>query len=441
MAEPNGPESPSAQDVIAAADALQGEAVEMLSALVRLESTFGDEADAQHFMAHIFAGLGLPVDRFKIDIDALKDLPGFSPADWSYDGKENVVATHRSRHNTGRSLILNGHIDVVPPGPADMWSNPPFEPVVRDGRLYGRGSGDMKAGIVAFIMAFKALQRLGVQPAAPVYLQTVVEEECTGTGTLACLARGYRADAAIIPEPFNLGMMAAQVGVMWFRVRVRGKPAHVLDTSAGTNAIEAAFDLVKALKRLEARWNAADLRHPAYAGHSHPINFNLGLIKGGEWPSSVPSECSFDMRVSFFPGVDLAEVRRRIEATIARAAAAHPGLRDSPPEITYSGFQAEGCNVDPEGEMMRLLADINLRVTGREAPLVASTATTDARFFNLYGDIPATCYGPEAQNIHAIDESVGLESLRDVTRVLALFIAEWCGTEPLFDPRGERMRG
>ncbi len=431
MAEGERAPMPSESDIIGAVDALDGEALAMLSALVRHGSTLGNEAGAQDFMARSFAALGLSVDRFEIDLEAIKDRPGFSPVDWSYAGKTNVVATHQPRRNTGRSLILNGHIDVVPTGPADMWADPPFEPVVRDGRLYGRGGGDMKAGIVAYTMAFKALQNLGVAPAAPVHMQSVVEEECTGNGALACLARGYTADAAIIPEPFDHMLMTAQMGVMWFRVHLRGKPAHVLDTSAGVNAIEAAFDVVQALKGLEERWNDPDRRHPAYVDDSHPINFNLGVIRGGEWPSSVPTECSFEMRVGFFPGVALADVRRDIEATIADAAAAHPGLRESPPVVDFVGFQAEGCSVDEGGDMMRALADAHLRVTGRDAERRATTATTDARFFNLYGDIPATCYGPEAQNIHGIDESVGLDSLRDVTRVLALFIAKWCGLEPI----------
>ena len=210
----------------------------MLSDLVRHGSTLGNEASAQYHMAEVFAGLGLTVDKFEIDVNTIKDRPGFSPVDWSYAGKENVVGVHQPRRNTGRSLIFNGHIDVVPTGPEDMWTDPPFEPVVRDGRLYGRGGGGMKAGIVAYTMAFKALRNLGVQPAAPVYLQSVVEEECTGNGALACLALGYAADAAIIPEPFEQSLMTAQIGVMWFRVLVRGKPAHVLDTSAGVKAIE-----------------------------------------------------------------------------------------------------------------------------------------------------------------------------------------------------------
>ena len=123
-----------------------------------------------------------------------------------------------------------------PIGAEELWSSRPFEPVVRDGRLYGRGSGDMKAGIAAYVVAFEAIRKLGLQPAAPVYLQSVVEEECTGNGALACLHRGYRADAAVIPEPFNETILSAQVGVMWLQVEVLGRPAHVLNAAQGVNA-------------------------------------------------------------------------------------------------------------------------------------------------------------------------------------------------------------
>ena len=423
--------TPKTEDLIAAADALYAEGVEMLCDLVRFDSTLGNEAEAQNHVAGLFADLGLEVDKFEIDIKAIQDQPGFSPVDWSYAGKENVVGVHQPRANTGRSLIFNGHIDVVPTGPVDMWTDPPFEPVIRDGRLYGRGGGDMKAGIVSYILAFKALQSMGLQPAAPVYLQSVVEEECTGNGALACLARGYTADAAVIPEPFEQSLMTSQFGVMWFRVHVRGKPAHVLDTSAGINAIEAAFELVGALKELEARWNEEDVRHASYVGDKHPVNFNLGVIHGGEWASSVPTECTFHMRVGFFPGVKLAEVREKIKQTIADAAVSNPGMKDTPPRVEFVGFQAEGCTIDPNEEMMRMMAEAHERVMGEAPALRATTATTDARFFNLYGKIPATCYGPEASTIHGIDESLSLDSFKQVTRVLTLFLAEWCGVEPI----------
>ena len=256
--------------ILDAAAKLREDGVRLLAELVRLPSLLGQEGAAQDLMERTFADLGLEVDRFAIDEAALKEQPGWSPSLISYEGRENVVGIHRPRNTAGRSLILNGHIDVVPTGPEELWSAPPFEPVIRDGRMYGRGAGDMKAGIAAFVMAFKALRSLGLQPAAPVYLQSVVEEECTGNGALACVARGYRADAAVITEPFNHTLQVAQIGVVRCEVEVTGRPAHVLDTGAGINAIEAAYRILSHLKRLETAWNHPEGRHPAYAGHHHP---------------------------------------------------------------------------------------------------------------------------------------------------------------------------
>lgn len=415
--------------LIEAVDARSGWAVELLSALVREPSELGGEAGAQALMAGTFQALGLDVDRFEIDEDALRHLPGYSPSIMSYDGRENIVGVHRPASPKGRSLILNGHIDVVPTGPAELWTTPPFEPVVRDGRLYGRGAGDMKAGIVAYTTAFAALRDLGLVPAAPVYLQSVIEEECTGNGALACLHRGYTADAAIIPEPFNHTLMTAQLGVLWLRLTVTGTPSHALNTAAGCNAIDAAGRLVEHLRALEELWNTDAHKHDAFAAHPHPVNFNLGGIEGGEWASSVPSRCTVDLRIGFYPGMTVEQVKADVERAIARARRDDPLIRQAEVEINYEGFQAEGCIIDRGHPMMNLLADCHHRVRGDMPRDLAVTCTTDARFFNLYGDTPATCYGPEATHIHGIDESVSLESLRDVTRVLALFMASWCGVE------------
>jgi len=418
--------------ILDAADAAQTRCVDLLSDLVRQPSLLGDEAGAQALMADRFAALGLDVDRFTVDEAAISQLPGFSPPvrPGAYAGRENVVGVHRPRETKGRSLILNGHIDVVPTGPAELWTTPPFEPRVKDSRLYGRGAGDMKAGIAAYTAAFEALASLGYRPAAPVYLQSVIEEECTGNGALACLHRGYRADAAVIPEPFNHTLSVAQVGVMWVQLVVTGTPAHVLDTSAGTNAIEAAWTLAAHLKALEIRWNEPGRRHHAFCNHSHPININLGRIEGGEWTSSVPTRCTVDLRLGFFPGEDPHAVRGEVADALTRALHGDPALAGVSAELAWTGFQAEGCDIDPAHPLMTMLADSHRAVRGDEPRHVALTCTTDARFFALYGDTPATCYGPEATRIHGIDESVSLDSVRDVTRVLALFIAGWCGLEP-----------
>lgn len=416
---------PTEQQILDAVAEERAEAVELLKDLVREPSILGNEGGAQDIMAGVFGSLGLEVDRFEVDLNALSSLPGFSPPMIDYTGRENVVGVSRPKGAAkGRSLILNGHIDVVPVGNEAVWTNPPFHPVERDGRLYGRGSGDMKAGIVAYVAAMRALARLGVRPAADVYLQSVIEEECTGNGALACLHRGYRADAAIIPEPFNHTLMTAQLGVMWFTVDLSGKPAHVLDTSAGFNAIEAVYPIMQSLKGLEERWNHADVRHPLYEQHAHPINFNLGKIQGGDWTSSVPAVCRFDLRVGFFPGTPLDQVKAEVEAAIRQGAPEGVTV-----EIGYRGFHAEGAVMDRDWPMMKELAAIHEQLCGTPVEHQASTATTDARFFVLYGDTPATCYGPEADSIHGIDESVSLDSMNRVTEVLALFIARWCGLE------------
>ena len=416
-------------DILAAVESLQRDMVNLAMTLVRYPSLNGNEAGAQDFMEGLFRGMGLATERFEVRDADLKNLPGYSPSVGQWERHDNVVAIHRPRQSGGRSLILNGHIDVVPIGAEELWSRPPFDPVVRDGRLYGRGSGDMKAGTAAYVTAFRALKSIGLQPAAPVFMQSVVEEECTGNGALACLHRGYKADAAIIPEPFGHSILSAQIGVMWLSVEVFGKPAHVLNAAQGINAIEAAFTLWHGLQSLEAQWNETGNRHPAFAHLEHPIRFNLGKINGGEWASSVPTRCVMELRCAFYPGVPAAQARAAVEARLAETIKRDPTLAGISHRVRYAGFQAEGFVLDGTAPLLTALAAAHSHVMNKDAEWFASSATTDARSFNLYGGIPATCYGPEAQNIHGIDESVSIESTLRVAQVLALFMARWCGLE------------
>ena len=212
--------------------------------LIRHPSVRGREQTGQDFLADRYRERGYGLDRWALQVEEIARHPGFSPVTIDYENSFNLVATHRPREDKGRSLILNGHVDVVPVGPLDMWTHPPFDPVIEGDWLYGRGSGDMKAGLVLNLAALDALRRLGYQPAARVHLQSVVEEECTGNGALAALLRGYKADAAIITEPTNHALVRANLGVIWLRVHLRGKPVHVLEAGSGANAIEMERDLV-----------------------------------------------------------------------------------------------------------------------------------------------------------------------------------------------------
>ena len=387
-------------------------------------------------MARELTGRGMEVDRWQIDVADIRDMPGFSPVIGDYEDAVNVVGTHRSTTRKGRSLILNGHIDVVPEGPLEMWDSPPFAPRVEGGWMYGRGAGDMKAGLASNLFALDALRACGVAPAADVFFQSVVEEECTGNGALACLQRGYRAEAALIPEPFAEQLVTAQLGVIWFQVHLKGLPTHVAYAGSGSNAIEAAIPLIAALHEMEARWNAPACRHVDYAHHDHALNLNIGKFHGGDWASSVPAWCVFDVRMGIFPGQDIEAAKAEIEEVLRQAARDNAFLRNNTPEIVYHGFHAEGYALSQDKSAaatgaIGALEGAHRRVSGTELDTAAITATTDARFFGLYADTPALVYGPKAEAIHGFNERVELESMRRVTQATALFIADWCGLEPV----------
>ncbi|MCT4609441.1 MAG: ArgE/DapE family deacylase [Pelagimonas sp.] len=408
--------------------------VAFLADLTAHPSTRGNEQSAQAFMAMALTDRGYALDQWQIDVTEIQHLPGFSPVLGPYDDAVNVVGTHRSKTGTGRSLILNGHVDVVPAGPLDMWDTPPFEPRVEDGWLYGRGGGDMKAGLVSNLFALDALSACGMAPAADVFYQSVVEEECTGNGALACLARGYTADAALIPEPFSEHLVTAQLGVLWFQVLLKGMPTHVAYAGSGANAIEAAVPLIAALHDMEHRWNAAENRTSDYAHMDHALNLNVGKIEGGDWTSSVPAWCVFDVRMGVFPGQSIEAAKAEIEKVILNAARQNDFLRNALPEIIYHGFHAEGYALSQDSSAkatsaIAALETAHRTATGEELLREAITATTDARFFGLYADTPALVYGPRAEAIHGFNERVDLESMRRVTKATAMFIADWCGVE------------
>ena len=424
-----------------AVDAAFDREIDFLSELTAHPSTRGNEQSAQEFMARALTARGYDVDRWQIDVEEIRHLPGFSPVLGPYEDAVNVVGTRRARTGTGRSLILNGHIDVVPEGPLDMWDSPPFEPRVEGGWLYGRGGGDMKAGLAANLFALDALTACGLAPAGDVFYQSVVEEECTGNGALACLARGYAADAALIPEPFSERLVSAQLGVIWFQVHLKGLPTHVAYAGSGANAIEAAIPLIRALHEMEHRWNAAENRPGDYAHMEHALNLNIGRIEGGDWTSSVPAWAVFDVRMAIFPGQSIEAAKTEIEQVILDAARENDFLRNSLPDIVYHGFHAEGYALSQDssaraGAAITALEQAHHAATGEALVREAITATTDARFFGLYADTPALVYGPRAEAIHGFNERVELDSIKRVTKATAMFIADWCGVEEIQEATG-----
>jgi acetylornithine deacetylase len=407
-----------------AAVAAEAEAIEdLLRDLVERPTTLGREEEGQAVMRRAFRELGLePVD-VPMDPEALHASPLAAPFDWDVDGKANVVATWGADRG-GRSLVLNGHVDVVSPEPLADWRRPPYA-AVRDGDwIHGRGAADMKCGLAAIVGAVRGIRRLGLEPFAPVHLESVVEEECTGNGTVATILAGYTADAAVIAEPYGAAITTSQVGVLWFHVLLRGVSVHAAEAGSGVNAIEKSYEILRALRGLEAELNVTP--PPPYDAIVHPINLNVGAIRGGDWASTVPAECETSYRIALYPGMSVRDLQDRIEAVVAEAAVEDPEIRAHPPEIRYAGFTSEGYEIAEDHPLVETLASAFARQAGEPPALVATTSTTDAVAFGRAG-IPAVCFGPYAEATHAVDERVWFPSVVQTAQVMASFVRDWCG--------------
>ncbi len=412
--------------ILRAVDARFDEQLAFTQEVVRHPSLRTREASAQDLLHRAMEERGLQMDRWELDPSALATHPGAGIVDVSYDEVDNVVGTYLPSVEAGRSLILNGHIDVVPTGPETQWAASPWDARIEGDWLYGRGSGDMKAGLVANLFAFDALRAAGLEPTARIHLQSVVEEECTGNGSLAALQRGYTADAVLIPEPEEDMLVRANVGVLWCRVRVEGNPTHPREMRAGFNAIDAAHLVMDRLRELEEAWNAEREQHRYFEDLEHPINLNLGMIQGGDWASSVPAWCEMDLRFAFYPGVTAEDAWAQIEAQLASVTADEAGnpIRAT---ATRNGFFAQGYVLEEGSDAESALRDAHREVFGSELETFTTPGYLDGRVFTQYAGIPSLVYGPISEAIHGYDERVSIESVRRITKSIALFIAGWCG--------------
>jgi acetylornithine deacetylase len=415
--------------IIASVEAGFADQLAFTQEMIRFPSVRGAEHTVQDFVFRQLSDRGYAMDRFEMDRAAIESHPGGSP--WTDEHSEApiVVGIHRPRTEAGRSLILQAHVDVVPPGPAEMWTHAPFDPVIEGDWIYGRGGADMKVGHAANLFAMDALRRIGLQPAATVYVQSVVEEESTGNGALMTHLRGYKADAVLIPEPEEEKLVRANVGVVWFQVEVRGHPVHVREMGAGANAIDAAYRVIAELRRMEEEWNTRKVGREHFENEAHPINLNVGKIEGGDWASSVPCWCRLDCRIAIYPGTSAEEAAQEIRNRLGAFARSDAYFATNPPLVTFNGFYTEGYVLAPGSEAESVLGRAHEAATGKPLETFMTAGYLDARVYALYDKIPALCYGPSSQNIHGFDERASIASIKRITTAMALFIAEWCGVE------------
>lgn len=366
---------------------------------------------------------------------------GFSVDRWDvYPGDPNVVGVLKGTEpDAYRSLIVNGHIDVAEVGADEPWDQDPFAPVVRDGRLIGRGASDMKGGLAGALFAIGLLHEVGIRLPGDLTFQSVIGEEVGEAGTLQCCRRGYTADFAVVVDTSDLHIQG-QGGVItgWVTVRsarthhdaTRKRMIHAGGGLHGASAIEKMMKVIAGLQELERHW-AVMKSYPGFEPGTNTIN--PAVIEGGRHAAFIADECRLWITVHFYPDETYEGVAREIEEHLERVAAADPWLRENPLEFRWGGTSMiedrgevfPSLEVDPDHEAVRLLQRSHEGVHGVPAVVDVSPTVTDGGWFADAG-IPAAIYGPgDLQNAHAVNESVSVRQLVDYTKVMLRFIYEW----------------
>jgi acetylornithine deacetylase len=420
-----------------------GRLVADLADLVEIPSVTGTsaEADAQRWVGDRLTALGADVDAWSMDVAELSAQAGFPGSEAPRDEARGLVGTLPGRSGavgaTGDpdapTLVLQGHVDVVPAGDHRAWGDAePFVARLVDTpegpSLMGRGTCDMKAGVVAALAALGALRTAGVRLRGGVAVHSVVSEEDGGLGAFGTLARGHAGDACVIPEPTGRRVITATAGSLTFRLDVPGKAAHGSSRYAGVSAVEAFAGVHRALLDLERRRGRdAD---PLMAGYEIAYPLSIGVVRAGDWASTVPdalvAEGRYGVRLDESPD----DARAAFEACVADACAGDPWLRDHPVRVTWWGGQFASGRL-PAGH---LLLDLTRRAwadaTGEPEPApCGGPYGSDLRLYAAAG-VPTLHLGPgDVRLAHAAREYVPVSDLHAVARSLALLVMRYCGTE------------
>ena len=400
--------------------------VEFLCELIAIPSLSGEETAAQERVAAEMERCGLAVDLWELDLNELRRHPAYS-SEAERERGLGVVGVLGGEGGGGRSLIWNGHVDVVPAGDEANWSFPPWQGTVAGDRVYGRGAADMKGGLCCALYAARALRDAGVGLRGRLMVESVIGEEDGGAGTLATVLRGYRADGAVVLEPTELAVAPAQAGALNFRVTVPGQAAHGCLREEGVSAVEKFFPLYQALLDLEQERNRGE-RDPLYARYERPYSICVGTVQAGNWASTVPERLTFEGRYGVALGEDLVAARRRLEEAVARAARADPWLRDHPPRVEWWGGQFAPASIPAGHPLVEAVGEAYREATSREPLTAGMTYGSDLRLLVLEGQTPAVLFGPgDVRQAHRPDEFVSLADLVAAARSLALLALGWCG--------------
>lgn len=407
-------------------DAGRDKAIQFLQEIVAIPSVTGDEGRIQTFLFDYLKTLGLEVDMWESDWQGLKKHPGYIPVDRGYEGRPNIVGTWKGTGG-GRSLLLNGHTDVIPVGNGEGWSDNPWSAKVKDGRIYGRGSCDMKSGVASHILAVDFLKNAGFRLKGDVLINIVIDEEVSGHGTLDTVIRGYKADAGISGETSGLAVQPACIGRIWFEIEIQGKPAGIQRRYQGVSGIELGYKITKAVEALEAK-RVATVKHPLYPKPIDALPCMIGAFHSGSFPSSFPATCLLKGSMATVPGEDHEGVKRSLVEHIAKVAAEDAWMKEHPPTVRFVGYDAQASEISVDHPIVSTVSRNYTEVTGQQAEISGRQGAADTRFLNLYGNTPTVIFGPGSTAVmHSDDEYVSIEDYITAIKVMALSIHDWCG--------------
>jgi len=402
--------------------------IELLQKLVQANSTQGNEQYAQTIVIEKLRKIGLKVEVWEPDGKFLATHPYFASPRKDFKGSPNVVGILKGT-GEGRSIILNGHIDVVPEGDIAQWDHQPYSGKVIAGKLYGRGATDMKGGNVSLLLALSAIRALGIPLKGDVIFQSVIEEESGGAGTLAAILKGYKADAAIIPEPTNMKIFPKQQGSMWFRLTIKGRSAHGGTRYEGVCAIEKAMLVVEHIRELEKRRNER-IHDPLYEKIPIPIPINIGKVVGGDWPSSVADLVKLEGRMGISPDETMNHAKMELETWIKELKNIDQWFNDFPVSIEWFGARWVPGAVDLSHEMIKTLSASYSEVIGKEPVIEASPWGTDGGLLTQVGSTPTIVFGPGVtEKAHFPNEYIELDKVFEAAEIIALTVVDWCGVE------------
>ncbi|MEV7342842.1 ArgE/DapE family deacylase [Streptomyces sp. NPDC093544] len=419
----------SAQEAAALA-AIDEEAIaRTLLELIAIPSVTGSpaESEAQHHLAGRLDRLGLDVDLWSMDLPALLAHPGFPGSEAPRDEAWGLVGVTEDGGD-GPTLILQGHVDVVPPGDLAGWDGDPFIPRVVGNTVHGRGACDMKAGLVAHLAALAAIRASGVRLRGRLAVHFVVGEEDGGLGAFGTLRRGHTGDACVITEPTGSALITANAGALTFRIAVPGLAAHGSSRDAGVSAIDAYLPIHRALAGLETERNTDP--DPLMAEYRIPYALSVGTVRSGDWVSTVPdllvAEGRFGVRLDEDPAI----ARAALERCVAEACAADPWLRDHPAKVTWPGGQFASGRL-PAGHPLRDVVREAAHAVAGGVPAPREHGApygSDLRLYAAAG-IPTLQFGPgDIRVAHSAQEQVSLAETVHVTRTLILTALRTVGT-------------